>query len=500
MANLSNINNKFIVASDGKVGIGTTVLNAISGTNPTLTLGGTGISGGLILQKAGTDTARLYENAGNMVHQGMTGIGHHFYVNAATQAMVIDSSGNVGIGGTPSTFANFTNVTIQGGSSGSNLDFKNSSGTRVSAIVSIPSLLSIETNTTTPIIFKTNDTERMRITSAGGISFGSSGTAYGTSGQVLTSNGNAAPTWEDASGGSSPWTISGNNIYNNNSGSVGVNNTSPSSHFSRYNQLVVGNGTDDQGMTIFAGSNDESSINFTDTTSTFSNNFVIKVDHNDSSESNNPSFQINYENNRYVTINKQTTGSSQIPQVRLGIFNSSSLPANLDHSMLEIGITSGMNNPGMVMYGDSQGNTNPFIGMVSTSSSSQITTKFFRFYHNTTLCGTIQKRFNANEVQYLTTSDYRLKEDLKPFKALDTICKINVYNYKWKNIEGYNVNYGVLAHELQELIPEVVDGEKDEVNKKGEEEYQSVDYSKLVPHLIQSIQELKAKIELLKNK
>ena len=43
MANLSNINNKFIVASDGKVGIGTTVLNAISGTNPTLTLGGTGI-------------------------------------------------------------------------------------------------------------------------------------------------------------------------------------------------------------------------------------------------------------------------------------------------------------------------------------------------------------------------------------------------------------------------------------------------------------------------
>jgi len=168
--------------------------------------------------------------------------------------------------------------------------------------------------------------------------------------------------------------------------------------------------------------------------------------------------------------------------------------------MLEIGINNGMNNPGMVMYGDSQGNSNPFIGMVSTSSGSTITTKYLRFYHNTTLCGTIQKGYNSNSVQYLTTSDYRLKEDLKPFKALDTICKINVYNYKWKDIEGYNVNYGVLAHELQELIPEVVAGEKDEVNKKGEEEYQSVDYSKLVPHLIQSIQELKAEIELLKSK
>jgi len=35
----------------------------------------------------------------------------------------------------------------------------------------------------------------MRITSAGGISFGSSGTAYGTAGQKLVSNGDAAPTW-----------------------------------------------------------------------------------------------------------------------------------------------------------------------------------------------------------------------------------------------------------------------------------------------------------------
>ena len=46
----------------------------------------------------------------------------------------------------------------------------------------------------------TNSTERMRITSNGGVSFGSSGTAYGTSGQVLTSNGDAAPTWQTASG------------------------------------------------------------------------------------------------------------------------------------------------------------------------------------------------------------------------------------------------------------------------------------------------------------
>ena len=46
-------------------------------------------------------------------------------------------------------------------------------------------------------------TERMRITNAGGISFGASGTAVGSAGQLLQSNGDAAPTWVNASGLSS---------------------------------------------------------------------------------------------------------------------------------------------------------------------------------------------------------------------------------------------------------------------------------------------------------
>jgi hypothetical protein len=44
-------------------------------------------------------------------------------------------------------------------------------------------------------VLSTNSTERLRITSSGGVSFGATGTAYGSSGQILQSNGNAAPTW-----------------------------------------------------------------------------------------------------------------------------------------------------------------------------------------------------------------------------------------------------------------------------------------------------------------
>jgi hypothetical protein len=91
-------NTLYVDAANNRVGVGTSSLNTISGSNPTLTLAGTGISGGLILQNSGTDTARIYETGNLLIHQAMTGVGHSFYVNSVSEAMRIDSSGNVGIG------------------------------------------------------------------------------------------------------------------------------------------------------------------------------------------------------------------------------------------------------------------------------------------------------------------------------------------------------------------------------------------------------------------
>jgi hypothetical protein len=78
------------------------------------------------------------------------------------------------------------------------------------------------------------------------------------------------------------------------------------------------------------------------------------------------------------------------------------------------------------------------------------------------------------------------------------VSKIPVYDFKWKTYEDRS--YGVMAHELQEVLPEAVSGKKDALNNEGEIEPQQVDYSKIVPLLIKSIQELKAEIEILKNK
>lgn len=50
-------------------------------------------------------------------------------------------------------------------------------------------------NSNAPVAIFANNTEWLRVVPTGGISFGSSGTAYGTSGQLLQSTGNTSPTW-----------------------------------------------------------------------------------------------------------------------------------------------------------------------------------------------------------------------------------------------------------------------------------------------------------------
>ena len=88
----------------------------------------------------------------------------------------------------------------------------------------------------------------------------------------------------------------------------------------------------------------------------------------------------------------------------------------------------------------------------------------------------------AAATSYVTTSDYRLKQDLKQYNGLDLVNSIKTYDYEWK-IDNSRA-YGVIAHELKEIIPYAVHGEKDG------KEMQGVDYSKLVPVLVKAIQEL----------
>jgi len=107
-----------------------------------------------------------------------------------------------------------------------------------------------------------------------------------------------------------------------------------------------------------------------------------------------------------------------------------------------------------------------------------------------TQVGTIYQ--NSSSTAYNTSSDYRLKTDLKDFNGVEIINKIKTYDFEWKTDKTRS--YGVIAHELKEVIDYAVFGEKDSVTMQG------VDYSKLVPIMVKAIQEQQQEIKELKNK
>jgi hypothetical protein len=108
-------------------------------------------------------------------------------------------------------------------------------------------------------------------------------------------------------------------------------------------------------------------------------------------------------------------------------------------------------------------------------------------------------QISGSATSYLTSSDYRLKENVQPMTgALARVASLKPCTFKWK-IDG-TYGQGFVAHELKEVCPDAVGGEKDAVNADGKIEPQGIDQSKIVPLLTAAIKEAIAKIETLEVK
>jgi hypothetical protein len=122
-----------------------------------------------------------------------------------------------------------------------------------------------------------------------------------------------------------------------------------------------------------------------------------------------------------------------------------------------------------------------YIGFVNSSSS---------------IIGSVTQN-GASTVAYNTSSDYRLKNTIAPMTgALAKVALLKPCTYKW-NADGSD-GEGFIAHELAEVVPECVTGEKDAVDADGNPKYQGIDTSFLVATLTAAIQEQQAIIESLK--
>ena len=118
---------------------------------------------------------------------------------------------------------------------------------------------------------------------------------------------------------------------------------------------------------------------------------------------------------------------------------------------------------------------------------------------NNSSAGSVQFTTTA-AVQYNTTSDYRLKQDVATLTdSITKLKQLNPVHFKWKDMPSVESD-GFLAHEVQTVVPSAITGEKDALDKDGNIEPQQIDIGGLTPLLTSALQEAIAKIETLEAK
>jgi hypothetical protein len=133
---------------------------------------------------------------------------------------------------------------------------------------------------------------------------------------------------------------------------------------------------------------------------------------------------------------------------------------------------------------------------ITTVHAGTILTNHHIFVNNNGAVGTI--RTLNSSTSYNTSSDYRLKENVDyDFTALDRVAQLKPARFNFIANADITVD-GFLAHEVQDIVPEAIQGEKDAVDSEGNPEYQGIDHSKLVPLLTKAIQELKTELDAAK--
>jgi len=147
--------------------------------------------------------------------------------------------------------------------------------------------------------------------------------------------------------------------------------------------------------------------------------------------------------------------------------------------------TTAATGPGLIAVKSTATNTG-CLGLHNTNSGGS----FVRFANaaNNAVIGTITNNSDTNTA-YNTSSDARLKNVTGKARGLEVISKLNPVAYNWK--ESGQADEGLIAQEVMKILPNVVSG--------SEEDMYQMDYSKLVTPLVKAIQEQQEQIDALQS-
>ena len=353
--------------------------------------------------------------------------------------------------------------------------------------------------------FDTNGGEKMRIDSSGRLLLGTTtgaSTDSGQGGTLTIANTNAGITlrsgtsnvgsiyFSDGTSGNDElrgliqynhssnflrfWTDASERMRIDSSGAVRIGHTDAIGNASADN-LVIGTGSGNNGLSIYSGNDSQGRIDFRDTTGTSDGQGIIFYQHTTDS----------------LQIHTNSAERMRIDSSGHFLFNCTSLPSS--------------SNAGAAI--EKNGGTGTFrFSSGSTTASSNA----FEFINANGVIGTIN--LNGSTTTFNDLSDYRVKENAVAIS--DGIQRL-------KTLKPYRFNYitdptktvdGFFAHEVT-AVPEAISGTKDEVvtqamidagdYKEGtlnDPIYQGIDQSKLVPLLVAALQEAIGRIEVLEAK
>jgi hypothetical protein len=104
-------------------------------------------------------------------------------------------------------------------------------------------------------------------------------------------------------------------------------------------------------------------------------------------------------------------------------------------------------------------------------------------------CSNLTASFTVEAADFNSTSDINLKTNVNTIEnSLDIVNSLRGVSFDWK--ETQKSSYGVIAQELEEILPELV----------ATKDHKSVNYNGLVGVLIEAVKELSAKVEELESR
>jgi len=335
------------------------------------------------------------------------------------------------------------------------------------------------------------------------------------------------------------------------SGNVGIGTSSPSSYNSAMNNLVA-YGSGDSGITIASGTASEGSLAFADGTtgneayrgwinynhgSDFMRMFTagaerMRIDssgnvgigttsmtrffnlydtssnattayikntsasggsgilcYNDSGQA--ATFQLNgSSNSSYAGANTLNIGS--VTNNRVAFLENNIEKMRISGDYVMIGTTSPILSSSAAGVTFQKNSEQGYIGIGTTRSAG---TDMQRFITSGGIVGTISA--NSSNTNYGTTSDYRLKENVVELTdGIERVKQLSPSRFNFIADPDRTVD-GFVAHEVSDVVPEAIFGDKDGTDDEGNPKYQQIDQSKLVPLLTAALQEAITKIETL---